>query len=106
MRRALTVCKIPGCGTLATYRGHCAPHARQAETNRGTRQQRGYNRHHDTLRRRWAPRVDRGLVDCARCGERIHPGQPWDLGHTDDRTAWTGPEHVTCNRTAGGQAAH
>jgi hypothetical protein len=67
----------------------------------GTRQARGYGRAHDAERKRWAPKVDAGLVDCARCHQPIEPGRPWDLGHTDDRTTWTGPEHTTCNRRAG-----
>lgn len=63
---------------------------------------RGYDAKHQAERKRWEPKVDAGLVDCARCSGRIEPGRPWDLGHTDDRTAWTGPEHATCNRRAGG----
>lgn len=64
--------------------------------------QRGYDRRHDLERRRWAPKVDAGLVNCARCHQPLEPGRPWDLGHNDDRTGWSGPEHVTCNRRAGG----
>ena len=63
---------------------------------------RGYTRAHQLERKRWEPKVDAGLVDCARCHEPIEPGRQWDLGHTEDRTAWTGPEHQTCNRRAGG----
>lgn len=68
----------------------------------GTTGQRGYGLKHKTERKRWEPHVDAGLVDCARCGDPIEPGRPWDLGHNDDRTDWTGPEHLTCNRRAGG----
>lgn len=67
----------------------------------GTTSSRGYGRDHKAERDRWAPKVDAGLVDCARCGDPLEPGRPWDLGHTDDRSAWTGPEHRTCNRVAG-----
>jgi hypothetical protein len=64
---------------------------------------RGYDRKHEAERKRWAPKVGAGLVDCARCRQPIEPGRPWDLGHTDDRSAWTGPEHSHCNRQAGGR---
>lgn len=64
---------------------------------------RGYDQSHREERARWAPKVDAGQVDCARCGERLEPGRPWDLGHNDERTAWTGPEHTICNRRAAGQ---
>ena len=45
--------------------------------------------------------VAAGLADCARCGDLIEPGTPWDLGH-DDRYPWlySGPEHASCNRGA------
>jgi hypothetical protein len=64
---------------------------------------RGYGLSHKAERKRWEPMVDRGGVTCTRCGEPIEPGRPWDLGHTDDRKGWTGPEHLTCNRRAGGR---
>lgn len=70
---------------------------------RPTTAQRGYGHSHQSERARWAPKVNAGLVDCARCGGRLEPGRDWDLGHNDERTAWTGPEHVTCNRKAGGR---
>lgn len=65
---------------------------------------RGYGRAHQEERARWAPKVEAGLVDCARCGERLEPGRPWDLGHDDnDRSRYQGPEHAHCNRSAGGR---
>lgn len=73
-----------------------APHARKTTA-------RGYGARHQNERARWRPIVDAGFADCARCGERLEPGRPWDLGHNDDRTGWTGPEHVACNRKAGGR---
>lgn len=110
MRRAKRVCAHPGCPALVDS-GKCDQHKRADDRARGTRQQRGYNAEHDRLRAGWKPKVDRGSVHChARVClmpmRLIVPGTPWDLGHTDDRTAWTGPEHQLCNRTAGGKAAH
>jgi hypothetical protein len=60
-----------------------------------------YRGRHQHLRAELAPSVAAGLVDCARCGERIEPGTKWDLGH-DDRNPelYSGPEHAVCNRTA------
>ena len=106
----LRVCAEPGCPELSE-RPRCPDHTRAYEQRRGTRQTRGYTAEHDALRRRWKPKVEACTVHChaAVCIEPVRlilPGQPWDLGHTADRTAWTGPEHATCNRRAGGIAAH
>jgi len=65
--------------------------------------QRGYGATHQALRKQWAPRVKTGAVKCNRCGERIRPGEPWDLDHTDDRTAYAGPAHRRCNRATAGR---
>ncbi|MDQ4027439.1 MAG: hypothetical protein M3214_05225 [Actinomycetota bacterium] len=51
------------------------------------------------LRARWAQQAEAGIVNCARCGHAIAPGESWDLGHSDlDRSSYTGPEHRACNR--------
>lgn len=63
--------------------------------------QRGYGYAHKRERAKWKPRVERAETSCAKCGQLIDPGEPWDLGHTDDRTGWTGPEHADCNRRDG-----
>jgi hypothetical protein len=106
----LRVCAEPGCPELSSSR-YCPTDAAKHEQARGTRQQRGYTSEHDRLRTRWKPKVDSGLVDC--CNpiclmpiRRILPGEPWQLGHTPDRTAWRGPEHRLCNESEGGKAAH
>lgn len=70
---------------------------------RGSSTARGYGVAHRAMRARWQEIVDAGEATCARCTGPIHAGQPWDLGHTDDRTAWTGPEHPSCNRSVGGR---
>lgn len=69
--------------------------------------ERGYGAAHQRERDRWAPVVAAGGAMCARQGPKcigkpLAPDQPWDLGHNDDRTAWTGPECIPCNRGAGG----
>jgi hypothetical protein len=97
--RAKTVCPTPGCPKL-TQSGKCAACRKQAERNRGTRQQRGYDAAHDRERRRWTPIVARGHVQCARCHKLIQPGDTWDLDHTEDRRGYLGPSHAACNRSA------
>lgn len=70
---------------------------------RRTTTQRGYGTQHQQLRKQWQRAIDQGDVHCARCGLPIPPEQPraWDLGHTEDRSGYTGPEHRGCNRSAG-----
>lgn len=105
----MRVCAEPGCPTLFDGTDpRCPEHRRERERARGSRQARGYDAAHDRLRARWAPKVATGRVRCWRCGERISPTEPWDLGHDEQyRTKHRGPEHANrCNRSAGGRAAH
>lgn len=65
-----------------------------------------YGPEHRKLRATWKPIVATGTVNCHAvvCIEperRIQPDDTWDLGHTRDGTAWTGPEHRSCNRSDG-----
>ena len=71
---------------------------------------RGYNYAHQKFRLQLKPSVDAGMGFCVAmvCLEErdgrsrwIRPGTPWHLGHTADRTAWTGPEHARCNTSDG-----
>jgi hypothetical protein len=55
------------------------------------------------LRARWAQLLP---VPCARCGELVHPGEPWDLDHVvplalGGRADTARPAHQDCNRRAG-----
>lgn len=72
--------------------------------SKGTTSARGYGRTHQAIREKYKYLVATGEAVCARCGYKIKPDDKWDLGHTDDRTAYTGPEHANrCNRAAGGR---
>lgn len=71
-----------------------------------TTTQRGYGSSHQAERKRWEPLVQAGGIVCRRCDQPIEPAAPWDLGHNDERTAWTGPEHQACNRAAGARAGN
>lgn len=66
---------------------------------------RGYGSHHQKQRARWARIVQAGAATCTRCDRPIHPHQPWDLDHSDDRTTYLGAAHAKCNRAAGGRKA-
>lgn len=106
MARARRICPRTGCPNPAAGR-YCPEHNREYEERRGTTAARGYGSEHQRARARAARDVAAGRARCARCGELILKGQPWDLGHTDDRTGYLGPEHAgPCNRAAGGRAAH
>lgn len=66
-----------------------------------------YDREHRNTREELAPLVLAGGVRCARCGDPIRPGQPWDLDHDDtDKSRYRGPSHRWCNQSAGGARAH
>ena len=54
---------------------------------------------HKSIRRALAPAAYGR--PCPRCGLPMLPGQPLDLGHTDDRAGYQGMEHARCNRSAG-----
>ena len=62
---------------------------------------RRYDRGHQKVRKRWAPKVRAGKVVCARCGQPILPGELWDLDHDDEdplQRRYLGPSHRSCNR--------
>jgi hypothetical protein len=67
---------------------------------------RGYGWAHQRKRAQWKPQVDAGqaychAVVCLKGDRWIEPGTPWHLGHTPDRSSWTGPEHEQCNESDG-----
>lgn len=84
----------------------CKAHAHAYERGRGTSAERGYGAAHRRERARWQAAMDSGVVPvCAKCNQPVLPSQAWDLGHTDDRKSWTGPEHRSCNRRDGQRKA-
>ena len=88
------------CPTIIPTGTRCPTCTRTHEKARGTRQQRGYDKTHDRLRRHYQTRMDNGeTFNCWRCAQPLTPGAPWDLGHDDnDRNQHRGPEHTHCNR--------
>ena len=66
-----------------------------------------YGRAHQLERERWARHlakhgaVDCHAIDCLAPTRTILDGEEWDLGHNPSGSAWTGPEHPTCNRSEG-----
>lgn len=107
MARAKRVCAKPGCPVI-TEGSKCSAHRREAERARGSREQRGYDHAHRSLRKAFIPEHQAGTLICWRCREIIRPDEAFDLGHDDeDRTIYRGPEHANrCNRSAAGRKAH
>jgi hypothetical protein len=71
----------------------------------------GWGNEHRKLRLKIKPLVDAGAMKCARCNERILPGQPWALDHSDARGShqrgeYLGPSHAGCNVAAGQALKH
>lgn len=99
--------RCPGlrCPTILTNgERYCLAHMAEHEAARGTSAQRGYGARHRAVRAQWQARFDRGEhINCARCGKRIGPREPWALDHDDeDRSRYLGPSHKRCNDSAGG----
>jgi hypothetical protein len=67
---------------------------------RPTASARGYGHRHQRRRAQLAPLVAAGMTNCARCGQRIQPGEKWHLDHRDDRAGYLGPAHAICNLQA------
>lgn len=78
---------------------------------------RGYGTGHRKERERWADLIAVEPVRCAcdrtgcphhggRCPTMLADGDAWDLGHTNDRTGYRGPECIPCNRGAGARNAN
>lgn len=71
------------------------------QRHRGTTTQRGYGHDHQRLRKQLLARWRPGDI-CARCLMPMWgPPAYIDLGHTADRTGYTGLEHRRCNRADG-----
>lgn len=102
----------PTCGSqFEQYRPrqiYCNPDCRPRRTGTKTKstKERGYGSEHQRERRKWKPIVESGqavchATTCVMHSRIIEPDAEWDLGHTEDRSAWTGPEHRRCNRREG-----
>lgn len=81
----------------------------KGDAMRGGTSARGYGTAHQKLRAQWQRTID---AHGARCAAQVclessrvipHGTTAWDLGHTADRSAYSGPEHRRCNRSDGGK---
>lgn len=108
----MRVCAETGCPILVptgTRDGRCDEHRREKDRARGTRQERGYDAHHDRLRAHWQQRLDAGeQITCWRCKALGRPhdveARAWRLGHCDtNRDVYHGPECIPGNQATSGR---
>jgi len=109
--RARRLCRYSnrdGIGAHAADPGRtdCAEHRQAEAAARGGTTARGYGAAHQNSRAAWAPQVATGTVTCWRCQTLIKAGRPWVLGHRDDRSLPSHPEHLHCNQRAAGLSRH
>ena len=93
----------PAIGDWQRTRGRCPQH-------QPTNAERGYDAAHVRERARWQRILDSGRVVMCTSYLCVSPDAPvdptnWHLGHTSDRTTWTGPQHPGCNLIEAGQAS-
>jgi hypothetical protein len=74
-----------------------------ASTPKKSPRQRGYGSGHFNRRKAIEAAVNSGMARCARCAQRIQPGERWHLDHDDTRTGYLGASHAKCNLVAAGQ---
>lgn len=95
-------CAEPGCEThfipKSSRNRFCIRHRKTGPVD--PEHYRRYGAAHRRLRARWARKVERGGIFCARCGELIDPRDKWDLDHVDGGRPmeYHGPSHARCNR--------
>ena len=101
------VCKRCGALTWSSKSPYCLAHRPPPEVRAKwatkTRDARGYGAAHRTLRAQYARLVEAGQATCARCGQPLLSGEPFDLDHGPDRSSYLGASHRRCNRLAGGR---
>ena len=97
-------CPARGCPTIITGRArYCPTHAREYEARRGSPTARGYGADHRRRRAAIVAKINTGeVVRCIDCGVRLTPAT-LDLGHTEDRRGYRGPQCQGCNRSDGGR---
>jgi hypothetical protein len=96
-------CPTPGCPRILTNPSarYCPTHAREYEARRGSSTARGYGSAHQRHRTTYTDQLAAGVqLRCRTCGDPI---TVFDLGHTEDRTAYLGPQCLPCNRGDGGR---
>jgi len=97
-------CPARYCPHILTHgERYCHEHMAEYEAKRGSATQRGYDAEHRARRTAIVARINAGeVIRCIDCGTTLTPST-LDLGHTDDRTTWRGPQCATCNRADGGR---